>query len=133
MASTTDRRPCPTPTTIAPPAASRYGLPAASQMVEPAARAATGTASPAALRKTWVTSGRSPDAGLLLAFALDRDVAGPGAHALAVLGQRCEPADRRLGRARRPRRGDRGHARRGRVHAAGGRRGGDHRGIGRRV
>src|SRR4249919_451221 len=42
MTRATDSRPCPIPTTTAPPAASRYARPSASQIVEPDARTATG-------------------------------------------------------------------------------------------
>src|SRR5512146_540201 len=52
MTSATDVRPCPIPTTIAPPAASRYALPSASQIVVPSARTATGGLGSSVRRKT---------------------------------------------------------------------------------
>src|SRR5262245_44210574 len=59
MTRATDSRPWPTPTTIAPPAASRYALPSASQIVEPSARTATGGEASAERRKTLVIGGSS--------------------------------------------------------------------------
>src|SRR5690348_12614314 len=57
MTRATDSRPCPTPTTIAPPAASRYARPSASQIVEPSARTATGSEGSTDRRKTLLTAG----------------------------------------------------------------------------
>src|SRR5262245_47470708 len=56
MTRATESRPWPIPTTTAPPAASMYALPSASQIVEPSARTATGCAGSVERRKTWLTA-----------------------------------------------------------------------------
>src|SRR3970040_2698106 len=63
MTSAMDRRPWPTLTTIAPPAASRYARPSASQIVVPSARTATGSAGSSERRKTRDVTGGGPSPG----------------------------------------------------------------------
>src|SRR5262247_3766263 len=59
MTRATDSRPCPTPTTTAPPAASMYARPSASQIVEPSARTARGSAGSIERRKTGLVTDKS--------------------------------------------------------------------------
>src|SRR5262245_23196542 len=63
MTAAISRRPCPTPTTIAPPAASRYSRPSASTIVEPCPSTATGGLADAARRNTRPLTGERAGTG----------------------------------------------------------------------